>query len=71
MENLDIYMENLNKVNFKHEFISLSDIEYSDEHINIGYNSRLLITILFTLLGVFVAWCILEIRYFFSRRNSL
>ena len=70
-QNLNIYMENLKKKNFEHKFVTLSNVEYFDEHLNINYNSRVIITLLFTLLGIFVAWCILEIRSFFSRRNSL
>ena len=70
-QDLDIYMENLKNKNFEHKFVTLSNVEYFDEHLNINYNSRVIITLLFTLLGIFVAWCILEIRSFFSRRNSL
>ena len=70
-QDLDIYMENLKNKNFEHNFVTLSNVEYFDEHLNINYNSRVIITLLFTLLGIFVAWCILEIRSFFSRRNSL
>ena len=70
-QDLDIYMENLNNNNFEHYFVTLSNVEYFDEHLNINYNSRVIITLLFTLLGIFIAWCILEIRSFLSRRNSL
>ena len=70
-QDLDIYMENLKNSNFEHYFVTLSNVEYFEEHLNINYNSRVIITLLFTLLGIFIAWCILEIRSFFSRRNSL
>lgn len=70
-KDLDIYINNLKNKDFEHNFIRLSNVEYYKEHLDISYNSTILITLLFTVLGVFIAWCILEIRSFFSRRNSL